>query len=219
MAAFGVGPLLLGTGGLRAALPPEIAAALERQRARRRRQPVGDPSALPDVLVSSDGAALAVRGADGRLTVHRTARDAFAVKEWLAADGDPRLPDDKTLGQGFPLRRVGCIARLADGKLVLAGHNAGRLRGGLPPRGGRRQPAGSCGRVQGNSLIDRKLSRGNGAIALRRNGEGFAISGARPAGQDRPWARGSTLLEETAAAAVRSQPRDATRGGRPGSRD
>jgi competence protein ComEC len=73
---------------------------------------------LPDVLVSSDGAALAVRGADGRLTVHRTARDAFATKEWLAADGDARLPDDKTLGQGFRCDTSGCIARLADGNLV-----------------------------------------------------------------------------------------------------
>ena len=32
---------------------------------------------LPDVLVSTDGQALAVRGADGRLSVHRTGRNAF----------------------------------------------------------------------------------------------------------------------------------------------
>ena len=59
-------------------------------------------------------------------------------------------------------------------------------------------------------MIDRKVSRGSGAIALRRNGEGFEITAARPAGQDRPWARGSAMPEETAAPAARPQPRDAT---------
>ena len=58
--------------------------------------------------------------------------------------------------------------------------------------------------------IDRKVSRGNGAIALRWNGDGFDITAARPAGQDRPWARSSVVPQETAALAVRSQPRDAT---------
>jgi competence protein ComEC len=160
--------------------------------------------------VSSDGAALAVRGADGRLTVHRTARDAFATKEWLAADGDARLPDDKTLGQGFRCDTSGCIARLADGKLVSqvltpdAFEEDCRLAAIVVTS---RELPGECKAI----VIDRKLSRGNGAIALRRNGDGFEIRAARPAGQDRPWARGSAALEETAAAAaMRSQPRDAT---------
>ena len=99
MAAFGTGPLLLGTGGLvllcllKSPLRWSGSALVVAASLWAVRPP------LPDALVSSDGAALAVRGADGRLTVHRTARDAFAVKEWLAADGDARLPDDKTLGQ------------------------------------------------------------------------------------------------------------------------
>jgi competence protein ComEC len=59
-------------------------------------------------------------------------------------------------------------------------------------------------------VIDRKVSRGNGAIALRWNGDGFDITAARPGGQDRPWARGSATTEAAAAPAVRSQPRDAT---------
>ena len=209
MAAFGVGPLLLGTGGLVllcllksplrwSGSVVVIAASLWAVRA-----------PLPDVLVSSDGAALAVRGADGRLTVHRTARDAFAVKEWLAADGDPRLPDDKTLGQGFRCDGSGCIARLANGKLVSqvitpdAFEEDCRLASVVVTS---RELPGDCKAV----VIDRKLSRGNGAIALRRNGDGFAITAARPAGQDRPWARGSIMLEEAVAPAARQQPRDAT---------
>jgi competence protein ComEC len=164
---------------------------------------------LPDVLVSSDGVALAVRGADGRLAVHRTARDAFAVKEWLAADGDARLPDDKTLGQGFRCDASGCIARLADGKLVSqvltpdAFEEDCRLAAVVVTS---RELPGECKAL----VIDRKVSRGNGAIALRRTGDGFEITAARPGGLDLPWARGSVALPETASPAVRSQPRDAT---------
>src|SRR4029079_12750856 len=118
MAAFGVGPLLLRTGGLVVACLLKtplrwsggalvVIASLMAIR-----------TPLPDVLVSTDGQALAVRGADGRLSVHRTGRDAFAVKEWLAADGDARLPDDKSLGQGFRCDPSGCIASHAGGTLV-----------------------------------------------------------------------------------------------------
>jgi competence protein ComEC len=209
MAAFGVGPLLLGTGGLvllcllKSPLRWSgsvlvVVAALWAVR-----------TPLPDVLVSSDGAALAVRGADGRLTVHRSARDAFATKEWLAADGDARLPDDKMLGQGFRCDASGCIARLADGKLVSqvltpdAFEEDCRLAAIVVTS---REVPGECKAI----AIDRKVSRGNGAIALRWNGDGFEITAARPAGQDRPWARASDTPQAIAAPAVRSQPRDAT---------
>jgi competence protein ComEC len=47
-------------------------------------------------------------------------------------------------------------------------------------------------------------------MALRRSGEGFEITAARPRGLDRPWARGMAEPLESAAPAARSQPRDAT---------
>src|SRR4051812_32264250 len=104
----------------------------------------------------------------------------------------------------------GCIARLADGKFVSqvitpdAFEEDCRFAAVVVTS---RELPGECKAI----VIDRKLSRGNGAIALRENGDGFEIRAARPAGQDRPWARGSAALEETAAAAaMRSQPRDAT---------
>ena len=209
MAAFGTGPLLLGTGGLlllcllKSPLRWSGSALVVVATVWAIRTP------LPDVLVSSDGTALAVRGADGRLTVHRSARDAFAVKEWLAADGDARLPDDKTLGQGFRCDTSGCIARLADGKLVSqvlspdAFEEDCRLAATVVTS---REVPGACKAL----VIDRKVSRGNGAITLRRNGDGFEVAAARPAGQDRPWAPGSAVPQETATLAARSQPRDAT---------
>lgn len=164
---------------------------------------------LPDVLVSTDGQALAVRGADGRLSVHRTGRDAFAVKEWLAADGDARLPADQTLGEGFRCDPSGCIAKLGDGKLVSqviapdAFEEDCRLAAVVVTS--RELPA-ECKAL----AIDRKVSRDNGAMALRWNGEGFEIKAARPAGLNRPWARGLVVPDETAVASASATPRDAT---------
>jgi competence protein ComEC len=210
MAAFGVGPLLLGTGGLVVLCLLKtplrwcggalvVIASLWAIRA-----------PLPDVLVSSDGTALAVRGADGRLTVHRTARDAFATKEWLAADGDPRLPTDKALGEGFRCDTSGCMARLADGRLVSqvitpdAFEEDCSLAAVVVTS---RELPGECKAL----AIDRKVSRASGAVTLRRIGEGFEITAARPAGQDRPWARATAAPEEAApTSSTRPQPRDAT---------
>ena len=42
--------------------------------------------ALP--LVAADGGTAAIRGSDGRLALLHRGRDSFAVKDWLAADGD-----------------------------------------------------------------------------------------------------------------------------------
>ena len=44
----------------------------------------------PDVYVSPSGDSFAVRGPDGQLQVIRLGNDAFAIREWLAADGDAR---------------------------------------------------------------------------------------------------------------------------------
>lgn len=57
----------------------------------------------PDVLIAGDGRGFAVRGNDGRLAIHHTGGDSFAVREWLAADADGRDVHDQSLGQG-----IGC---------------------------------------------------------------------------------------------------------------
>ena len=188
MAAFGVGPLLLGTGGLVVLCLLKtplrwsggvlvVIASLMAIR-----------TPLPDVRISTDGQALAVR---------------------VAVGGDARLPDDKTLGQGFRCDSSGCIAALADGKLVSQVITPDSFEEDCQRASvvvtSRELPA-ECKAL----VIDRKVSRGNGAIALRRSGEGFEITAARPAGLDRPWARGSVAPLESAAPAARPQPRDAT---------
>jgi competence protein ComEC len=116
IAAFGVGPLLIGTAGLvlicllrtplrwggAAVLAVAILWAIHPVR--------------PDVLVA-DGA-FAVRTAGARLAILKTGHDSFAIREWLAADGDSRLPGDARLAEGFSCDPAGCIARLPDGALV-----------------------------------------------------------------------------------------------------
>lgn len=212
MAAFGTGPLLLCTGGLVvlcllktplrfAGAIVVVAACIWAIRTQQ-----------PDVMISPDGQVVGARGADGRLTIKRTSRDAFTAKEWLAADGDARTPDDKTLDRGFRCDALGCIARLADGKLVAVTTSADAFeedcrKAALVVTARNAPPA--CAAM----IIDRNTVHARGAMALRRNGEGWDITAARPAGQDRPWARGVATAEETTttpAARQQTPPRDAT---------
>ena len=135
MPAFGAGPLLLGTAGLLVIclLHTPLRWSGARWWSWRCVWAVRTP--LPDVLVAADGRRLAVRGADGRLAVHRTGRDAFAVREWLAADADaPAAATTRPWAKGFACDPIGCIAKLADGALVSHAVRARRFRGGLPPR-------------------------------------------------------------------------------------
>ena len=101
MPAFGIGPLLACTAGLvvlcllKTPLRWCGAALMALAAMLAIRAP------QPEVLVASDGQALAVRGADGRLAILRQGGDAFTVREWLAADGDARLPTDPALRESF----------------------------------------------------------------------------------------------------------------------
>ena len=103
IAAFGTGPLMLASAGLilicllRTPLrwSGAVLAALAIAWIANVRQ--------PDVLVADGGQAFAVRSADGRLAVMKTGNDLFAVREWLAADGDARAPGDPTLPVGLQL--------------------------------------------------------------------------------------------------------------------
>src|ERR1700761_1970971 len=54
----------------------------------------------PDILISADGHNVGVRGRDGHLRLMRTGKDAFLIREWLAADADARLASDASLADG-----------------------------------------------------------------------------------------------------------------------
>src|SRR6202041_570724 len=94
MAAFGIGPLIAASVGI-------VLLGLLRTPLRWSGAIVLLLSVVwalavpqPNILISADGHNVGVRGRDGRLHLMRTAKDAFLLKEWLAADAGPRLGTD-----------------------------------------------------------------------------------------------------------------------------
>jgi len=209
MQAFGTGPLLLGTAGL-------LLLCLLRTRLRWSGAVLAVIASFwaamtprPDVLLAGDGLVAAVRGTNGKLSVLYSGRDTFAVKEWLAADGDNRSVKDAALHDGTRCDGLGCVGKLADGRLVSFAlspeafeEDCARAAVVLSPR----EAPGDCAAV----LIDRKVWRSNGATALRWTEGQFEMTAARPEGYERPWARAPRLPSETGPAPLRPIVRDAT---------
>jgi competence protein ComEC len=210
MAAFGVGPLLLGSAGLvvlcllRSPLRVTGVALLALATLWAVRTP------QPDVLIAADGTTLAVRGIDGRLAIVRTGSDTFAARQWLAADGDERAHTDPRVGEGIRCDPAGCIGRLPDGSLVALARSAEAFeedcRRAAVVASLREAPA-QCAAL----VIDRAILQKTGAVALRRAGGEFALTAVRPEGYDRPWAPVRPAAVDAATApAARVQPPDAT---------
>jgi competence protein ComEC len=204
IAAFGTGPLLLGTAGLllvcllrtplrwggAALAAAAVACALQTPR--------------PDVLIAGDGQTAAFRGDDGRLVVLRAGRDTFAVKEWLAADADARTPNDASLGNGVTCDAVACIGKLADGRLVsvVLGIEAFRedcVRAALVVS--EREAPVTCVA----KLIDRNTWQSLGAITLRWKIDRFEQTVTLPPGRDRPWTQRGRAVSSQSQPAQRSR--------------
>ncbi len=207
--AFGTGPLLLATAGL-------LLLCLLRSPLRWSGAALALAATLwvialprPDVLIAADGQAAAVRGHDGKLSILHNSRDTFAIKEWLMADGDGRDAKDASLREGVQCDAIGCVGRLADGRLVSYAlsveafdEDCARAAVVASPR----EAPGECPAV----LIDRKAWRANGAVALRWAGDRFELSAARPAGYERPWTGVRHNVTENATTPLRPAAPDAT---------
>jgi competence protein ComEC len=186
MAAFGIGPLIAASAGIillgllrtplrwcgAVVLLLSVAWALAVPR--------------PLVLISGDGHHVGVRGPDGRLHLMRIAKDAFLVKEWLAADADPRQATEASLADGVSCDDSGCVTEMAEGGLVALALQADALaddcaRAALLVTA--RQAPSSCPAT----VIDRERLRRQGTLALSRSRDGFSIEAIRPQGFDRPW--------------------------------
>jgi competence protein ComEC len=163
----------------------------------------------PDVLIADDGQTAAFRGADGRLAVLHSGRDSFAIKEWLAADADARVPKDPTLSSGVRCDAIGCIGKLKDGRLVSMAlateafaEDCRRAAVVVSPR---EAPVRNCASV----LVDREAWRTHGALALRWTGDSFEQSVTRPDSYERPWTQRPTTSRADAQPALQSPARDA----------
>ena len=116
----------------------------------------------------------------------RSAKDAFLVKEWLAADADSRLPADPALANGVSCDEAGCVAEMADGAFVSLALHPEALeddceRATLIVTAKQAPP--DCAAA----VISLDRLRRQGTLALRKTRDGFAINAVRPAGFDRPW--------------------------------
>jgi competence protein ComEC len=80
--------------------------------------PIAAFAPRPDIIVADDAAAVAVRGADGRLSILGGKGATFDVKTWLRSDGDARPVDAVNLATGVDCDPLGCIGHLANGRVV-----------------------------------------------------------------------------------------------------
>lgn len=140
----------------------------------------------PDILIAGDGRSVAVRGRDGQLHLMRTNKDNFLIKEWLAADADPRDAASASLGDGVSCDESGCVTPLADGRMVAQALRIDALsddcsRAALVVTARPAPP--DCGAI----MIDRPRLARQGALALTQRGDGFALAAVKVRGANRPW--------------------------------
>jgi competence protein ComEC len=210
VAAFGTGPLLLGSAGLvvlcllRSPLRLAGIVLLASASWWAARTP------QPDVLVAADGQTLAVRGGDGRLSIIRSGNDIFAVRQWLAADADGRAPTDPVIAGMIRCDAAGCVARLGDGGVIALARSVEAFEEDC-----RRAAVVVSPRVAPSHcaalLIDRNVLQQTGAVTLRRVGDGFVMSRVRQPGHDRPWAQARPAPADAGAPArTPAAQRDAT---------
>ena len=137
-----------------------------------------------DVAVAAGGDAVAIRGADGALSVFGARPSPFDAEQWLRADADGRDPKSAILKTGCD--KLGCIGHLADGRAVSivldpAGFAEDCLRAVVvvsplfAPRG--------CAAT----VLDRPALKITGAVTLQVTPRGFRTRTARSRWEDRPW--------------------------------
>lgn len=138
-----------------------------------------------DVAVAADGRALAVRGADGTLSVIGRHPSLFSAEQWLRADADWR--DPRAALDASACDRLGCVGILPDGRavaLVLDSRAFAEdcLRADIivTPL---YAPTGCAAPL----VIDRERLRRTGALTLAARGTRRVMTTARAPEEDRPW--------------------------------
>ncbi|SFK22710.1 ComEC/Rec2 family competence protein [Methylocapsa palsarum] len=146
-------------------------------------------AALPafDLVVAPNGAAIAVRGADGRLAILGARPGLFTVEQWLRADADGR--DARAAVFRESCDKIGCVGRLRDGRIVALvldrlafAEDCVRADLVVTPLFA---PTGCAARV----VIDRDRLKQTGALTIAFAPGGALVRAARSADEDRPWSR------------------------------
>src|SRR5262245_19944982 len=141
----------------------------------------------PDVLVSANAEAVAVRGPSGRLSILRSSSETLAARDWLSADGEAGQANDPTLTNGFDCDEAAWVSRWVMGAIVTLARTAHGLVEHcrhadlvVTPR----KPPPYCLA----NVMDRRVLREGGGVAIENTGKGWRIARAIPPGTDRPWA-------------------------------
>ena len=150
----------------------------------------------PDILISGDGRNVAVRGRDGRLHLMKTAKDAFLINEWLAADADGRQAGDAALADGVSCDDEGCVVQMADGGIVALSLKPDGLADDCE-RAALLVTANPVPRECAAAVIDVARLRSQGTTALRRTDRGFVVEAVKPRGVSRPWALAGQSTQDT----------------------
>ncbi len=140
-----------------------------------------------DVAVAQGGDAVAVRGADGRLTVVGSRPSAFDAEQWLRADADGRPAKGVIDKQACD--KAGCVAYLPNGRAVAVDFEASAF-------------AEDCARASivvtpllapvgcaAPLVIDRDSLKRTGSVTLSAvaGSDGFTTRAVRGVDEDRPW--------------------------------
>ncbi|MBX9740010.1 MAG: ComEC family competence protein [Beijerinckiaceae bacterium] len=154
----------------------------------------------PDLIVDSSGRSLALRGMEGRLEVMNGAGAGFAVSQWLLGDGDARPPTHPDLAGQSRCDKLGCVGRLQDGRTVALVLDMAALQedcGRADILVTRLWAASMCRGPE--LLLDGAHFAAHGATELRLAESGdLLMKVSRPAGLNRPWAKGPAPRQTTA---------------------
>ncbi|OYX11259.1 MAG: hypothetical protein B7Z15_12150, partial [Rhizobiales bacterium 32-66-8] len=142
--------------------------------------------ARPDLLISPDARTVAVRGAEGRLSILGAGTNRMLAEQWLGREGDDRTVPDPMLAQGFACDPHGCTAPLPGGGRIAVSRKmqsleadcleASLLVSPVPP------PKGCPAEV----FTPQRLAQG-GTLALFREASGWRAVPARDPRVQRPW--------------------------------
>lgn len=140
----------------------------------------------PDLLVAPNGSTVAVRGADGHLSIANARAGRLVAEQWMTREGDRRPASTPGLDAAFACDALGCVAPLPGGGTVAVSRRAESLdpdclealivvTAEMPP--------GNC---PARVITPAELAR-TGTLALFRDDRGWREVPTRPRGTQRPW--------------------------------
>ena len=153
---------------------------------------IGDPF---DLVISPQGDAIALRNSAGSLEVIGRRPGSFMTEQWLRADGDGRaaakaivaMPSRADQPEDRRCDKLGCVARLADGRVVALVYERQALAHDCAHAdiliASVSVPAG----CKAGFIIDRERLYELGAVSLRFSAEQLVMRSHRSVQEDRPW--------------------------------